>query len=81
MRGLPAQPEGFGLWLACLVGFLSLATALRATPVFTVAPSGHDGFDVYADGVLAAPMRLAAFNRSGALTLLPFGGPTLNQEE
>src|ERR1035437_5302189 len=31
-----------------------------ATPVFTVAASGHEGFDVYADGSLAAPIRLAA---------------------
>jgi hypothetical protein len=63
MRGLPAQRKVFvlWLWLGCLAGFLSLAAgALRAAPVITVAPSGHDGFDVYADGVLAAPIRLAA---------------------
>jgi len=34
--------------------------ALQAAPVITVFPSGHVGFDVYADGVLAAPVRLAA---------------------
>src|SRR5438552_1060416 len=39
-----------------------LAAILRvqAVPVFTVQPVGHEGFDVYADGVLAAPVRLAA---------------------
>ncbi len=44
---------------AVCLSFVWLVPA-RATPVFTVAASGHDGFDVYADGVLAAPIRLAA---------------------
>jgi hypothetical protein len=49
---------GFRIWMAL---FLSLvAPTLHAAPVLTVTPSGHDGFDVYADGVLAAPVRLAA---------------------
>ena len=46
-----------GRFVCCL----SLAAAaLHAAPVVTVAASGHDGFDVFADGVLAAPIRLAA---------------------
>jgi len=31
----------------------------HAGPVFTVQPSGNEGFDVFADGVLSAPIRLA----------------------
>ena len=44
----------------------SLATIMQAqaAPVFTVSPSGNQGFDVFADGVLVAPIRLAA---NGAL--------------
>ena len=34
--------------------------SLLAAPAFTVNASGHDGFDVYADGALAAPVRFAA---------------------
>ncbi len=33
---------------------------MAAAQVVTVTASGHDGFDVFADGVLAAPIRLAA---------------------
>ena len=43
--------------MCCL---LLTAAVLHAAPVVTVAASGHDGFDVFADGVLAAPIRLAA---------------------
>ena len=32
----------------------------RATPVITLQPAANLGFDVYADGVLVAPIRLAA---------------------
>jgi len=42
---------------------LLLAAAIpagAATPVFTVQPAGNQGFDVSADGVLVAPIRLAA---------------------
>src|SRR6185369_10469827 len=44
-------------WLALL---LATTSATYAAPVFTVSPAGNAGFDVYADGVLAAPIRLAA---------------------
>jgi len=33
---------------------------IHAAPVFTVLPAGDEGFDVYADGILAAPIQLAA---------------------
>jgi len=36
----------------------------HAAPMVTVQPAGHAGFDVYANGVLVAPVRLAA---NGAL--------------
>jgi hypothetical protein len=45
-------------WFVC--GLSLVAAVLDAAPVVTVAASGHDGFDVFADGVLAAPIRLAA---------------------
>jgi hypothetical protein len=43
-------------------GILLLAAIIRiqAAPAFTVSASGHEGFNVYADGVLVAPIRLAA---------------------
>lgn len=40
--------------------FLWMAMQASATPVFTVIPVGNQGFDVYADGALVAPIRLAA---------------------
>jgi len=43
--------------------FMALARAY-ATPVITLQPAGNQGFDVYADGVLVAPVRLAS---NGAL--------------
>ncbi len=46
-----------------LLGWVVLSLALagaRAALVLTVQPAGNSGFDVYADGVLAAPIRLAA---------------------
>src|SRR2546426_3349190 len=46
--------------LALLALCVAAAVCVRAAPVITVLPAGHDGFDVYADGVLAAPIRLAA---------------------
>src|SRR5690349_3940835 len=41
---------------------LVLATLFRANaaPNFTAAPAGNQGFDVFADGVLKASIRLAA---------------------
>jgi len=47
-----------GGWV-CVCAFLWLAGA-QANPVLTVQPAGNEGFDVYADGVLVAPIRLAA---------------------
>src|SRR6266542_4821905 len=43
-------------------GCLVLAVALQAcaAPTFTVQPAGDSGFDVFADVVLTAPIRLAA---------------------
>lgn len=43
--------------LALVLGRLIQA---NAAPVFTVRPAGNQGFDVFADGVLVAPIRLAA---------------------
>ncbi len=45
-----------------LFGVVLLASAAlqAATPVFTVRSAGNQGFDVLADGVLVAPIRLAA---------------------
>ena len=48
------------LWLVWPLLLLATILHVQASPVFTVLPSGHKGFDVYADGVLAAPIRLAA---------------------
>ncbi|HWH69500.1 MAG TPA: hypothetical protein VNT26_08955, partial [Candidatus Sulfotelmatobacter sp.] len=43
------------------LGYLALALGgVHAAPVLTVRSAGNQGFDVYADGVLAAPIRLAA---------------------
>ena len=40
--------------------FAAALFRIHATPVFTALPAGNDGFNVYADGVLVAPVRLAA---------------------
>src|SRR5689334_15268623 len=53
-----------GWFYAALLALIGTCFGTRAAPVFTVSPSGNTGFDVYADGVLAAPIRLAA---NGAL--------------
>ncbi len=48
---------------AGLLGLLVVWLVVRlasASPVLTVQPAGSEGFDVYADGVLVAPIRLAA---------------------
>src|SRR5215467_11605267 len=47
-----------------LVIFTATTVRIPAAPSFTVQPSGNQGFDVFADGVLVAPIRLAA---NGAL--------------
>ncbi len=39
---------------------MAVGTQALAAPTFTVQPVGSVGFDVFADGVLAAPIRLAA---------------------
>ena len=52
------NPKQTRLPLALLV-FLMLVPA-RGTPVITLQPAANLGFDVYADGVLVAPIRLAA---------------------
>jgi hypothetical protein len=48
-------------WIGLLAG-LTVTVTLEAAPVITVSPAGNMGFNVYADGVLAAPVRLAANN-------------------
>lgn len=42
--------------------FLAMGTCglQAANPTLTLQPNGNEGFDVYADGVLVAPIRLAA---------------------
>jgi hypothetical protein len=55
----------FGIWSlrfgasSALLLFATL-NALHGSPVITALPAGNQGFDVYADGVLVAPIRLAA---------------------
>jgi hypothetical protein len=44
-------------WLGLIVGAM---IHVQAAPNITVVPAGNEGFDVFADGVLAAPIRLAA---------------------
>src|ERR1043165_7403687 len=39
---------------------LTAAIPALASPVITASTAGNQGFDVYADGVLVAPVRLAA---------------------
>src|SRR4051794_17698507 len=46
--------------LVSIAILLAAIIRLEASPAFTVLPSGHEGFDVYADGVLVAPIRLSA---------------------
>lgn len=48
------------LWLA--FGWLALSCSIStyAAPLLTLQPFGNEGFDVYADGILVAPVRLAA---------------------
>ncbi len=48
---------GAGLW-HCLIAAAMLQA--HAAPVFMVQPAGNIGFDVFADGVLVAPIRFAA---------------------
>src|SRR2546425_244749 len=42
------------------VGLMFAAVGRAASAQFTVQPAGNAGVDVYADGVLVAPIRLAA---------------------
>lgn len=51
-----------GCWLVW--GLVLLGVGRAATPVYTVQPVDGEGFDVYADGVRVAPVRLA---NSGAI--------------
>src|SRR5579859_579372 len=46
------------LW--CLALFSGVVDLARAVPAYTALASGNQGFDVFADGVLVAPIRLAA---------------------
>ncbi len=61
LRLLRASSSHGWIWpLALILCLPAVSLSLCAAPAFTVFASGHDGFDVYADGVLAAPVRLAA---------------------
>src|SRR5215471_5292556 len=44
------------IYACCLLA----ASCVQAIPVITIQPAGNQGFDVYADGILVAPVRLAA---------------------
>jgi hypothetical protein len=44
-------------WIGLILGAM---IQVHAAPTFTVQLAGNEGFDVFADGVLAAPIRLAA---------------------
>ena len=47
--------------VVCLLGFLGGGlSVLAAPPVLSVQPVGQTGFDVFADGQMVAPVRLAA---------------------
>ncbi len=49
---------------------LCLVLEGRGAPVFTIQPSGNEGFDVLADGNLIAPIRLAAEGAIQAASVL-----------
>ncbi|HWX21127.1 MAG TPA: hypothetical protein VN578_14600 [Candidatus Binatia bacterium] len=51
----PSRP-----WPASISVFLLAARLAQAAPSITAVPAGNQGFDVYADGALVAPIRLAA---------------------
>jgi hypothetical protein len=60
-RGAAGCPLRFRFALLSGLGLALLPTSFaRATPQLTVAPAGNQGFDVYANGVMVAPIRLAA---------------------
>ena len=51
------------IWSVRLVWIVLLAASLiraQAGPVFTIRPVGNEGFDVLADGIVIAPVRLAS---------------------
>ncbi len=54
LRRLLLPPFG---WLSLL---MVLVWEANAGPVFTLRPSGNEGFDILADGTVIAPIRLAA---------------------
>jgi hypothetical protein len=60
-RGAAGCPLRFRFALLSGLGLALLPMSFaRATPQLTVVPAGNQGFDVYANGVMVAPIRLAA---------------------
>ena len=59
-----------GLSFAWLVLWLNLGWEARCAPVFTLQPVGNEGFNVLADGVLVAPIRLSSASALQADTVV-----------
>ena len=52
--------NSFAFQAGSLAVLMAAMIRVHGASAFTVQPSGNQGFDVYADGILVAPMRLAA---------------------